>query len=297
MALTWMGGGIFSAFQNQFRAADGVFSQDFTAPFGKGPDKPVARVGIYVFVGVGSRGQPCVEPFDQRPLPAPIIRRAQDQHASGFQYPETLVDMMTVFVRYMLDDFRGYHRVERRVSERQGHTVSLHKRSLPHPTAHEAQFIEADVHADRPVEIREEPTAAAADVADQRARRNKIADNAPAFALPVALQGDDAIVGAPVIVRELNGPADAPFFPDEPQVFQAEGDQPGVRRTGFSGLIVERHLRDGIPLLQREKQQFNQHREVLVGGSQGTQGFGAVEPKTARKIPGTQLKQPPENGV
>src|SRR3989442_10194365 len=91
-------------------------------------------------------------------------------------------------------------------------------------------------------------------------------DDSIATALPVALQGHDAVVGARVIVRRGDRVAQPPHCPKRFQVRDGEACQPGMRLPGQPSAVVERHLLYGKS--RRDRPDQNLFEDVEIGATE-----------------------------
>src|SRR5256884_5345706 len=125
-----------------------------------------------------------------------------------------------------------------------------------------AKLVERDVEADHAGNRADDAARATADIEDLVRATRQLRDGPVSTALPVALQRDDAVVGAPVVVRGGNRVAQPPHGDKGTQVGDGESHQPGVTATGDSSPVAEGHLVPPVTRGQHPDQDFLEDVEV-----------------------------------
>src|SRR5579862_2554269 len=160
-----------------------------------------------VLVVIAARNQPAVNRLDDAPSERRVVGRAEDQRAIILQHPAHLGEQAVV-VRHVLDDLRADEAIEAVVLEWQGEGRRLRERYAV--TAQKAQLREQEVHPDRVVEALDDDAGAASGVKDALVSPRPLQHDAVAAALPVALDWDDAIKRALVVIRRIERIAHLP---------------------------------------------------------------------------------------
>src|SRR5256714_13569548 len=150
-----------------------------------------------VFVGIAARRHPAVDPFGRSPAPAVVIRRAENQSSAWLQHTLELAEDRFISGE-MLDHLRTDDAVERCVLEGKLEDRAVYQGILV--AARVAKLAEHDVQPDQPTRA-DNATRPAAYIEHPLGAGSQLCDDGVAAALPVALQGHDAVVGARVIVR------------------------------------------------------------------------------------------------
>src|SRR5690606_7007052 len=127
----------------------------------------------------------------------------------------------------------------------------------------EAELVRVDVEGDRAGRQHARDARAAAPHIGHRQRSAGEAEHMMgAAALPPALEGDPAVVGAPFIIGESAGVSNAPHLVEQAAIIDAEPDDARVRTSRIPGLIAEGYLGNFAALLHDPEQQLDQKDEA-----------------------------------
>src|SRR5207302_10215391 len=137
----------------------------------------------------------------------------------------------------VLDDLGTDDAIETRVGEGQFEDGAVDQGVSI--TARVAQLVELDVETDHARNRTNDATRPAADIEDLVEATRQLRDGPIPSALPVALERDDAIVGAPVVIRGGNGVAQPPHGDKGSQVGDGEPQQPSVAAAGDASAVAE----------------------------------------------------------
>src|SRR5207249_5969466 len=221
-----------------------------------------------------------VDPLECSPAPAVVVRGAENQSSTGLKYTLELAE--DFFVRgHMLDHLRTDHAVERRVLEGKLEDRAVYQR-IP-VTARVSKFAEDDVQPDQPTRA-DDAARPAADVQNPPRAGGQLRNDGIAPALPVTLQGYEAVVGARVVVRRGDRVSQLPHCSKRLQVGDGEARQPGMRLPGQPSPVMERHLPNGESGRDRSDQDLFEDVEIGSAQRQRLEGATTVQAVAARKV-------------
>src|SRR5687767_14280239 len=160
----------------------------------------------------------------------------------------------------VLDDLRADHGVEGPIREGQREDGRLHEAG---PVAlHVPQLVEGDVDADDIAKVPQDPARSAAHVQDTPEPRVPPSHDRVTAALPVALQRNDAVEGALVVVRRLDRVTEPPEVAEGADVRATEPEDARLRASGVARDVLEWHLDDPPASAVRAHEELRQDVEV-----------------------------------
>src|SRR5262245_16463808 len=221
-----LGGGPLPKREDELPAQDVARGLMGEAPRGEVLNQLVARVVCDVLVGVGPGHEEAVQLLRDYPFPVGIVRRAEDEPATRPEDPYELGEYRRL-LRDVLYDLRAEHTWECAVGEGQGEPRALHQQHGI--AARVSELAQQDVERDASGGQRADDAARPApDVRHPPFSGDEIRDEPVALPLPVALQGDGAVVSARVVVGAEDRVAQLPEVPKGAHIRPAEPDHPGV---------------------------------------------------------------------
>src|SRR5271168_4404446 len=201
-----------------------------------------------------------VDWLDDAPGSRRIVRGTDNQRAVGLQHPAHLAKHR-VIEGDVLDNLGADQAIEAVVFKRQREGGTLRDRDRV--AAQEAQLGEQQIHPHRVVEALHDDAGTASGIEGALMPARPEEHDAVAAALPVALQRNDAVEGAIVIIRGIEGVADLPQLDGGGEQIDAEAQHPGMRTPAATRKIYERHFRDTEPFRIRLDQDFFLDLEIL----------------------------------
>src|SRR3979411_1447704 len=150
-----------------------------------------------VLIGVATWGDPTVDPFQDPPSPAVIIRSAEDKPSAGLEDAKEFIEDL-LCVRNVLYAFGADQTVERGVSKGQGENRAVDQRVAELPGV--AQLMQLNIETDNTRIEGENPAGAAANVKYGLGATRLAGDDPETPPLPAALKGYEAVVRPVVVV-------------------------------------------------------------------------------------------------
>ena len=151
-----------------------------------------ARVVRDVFIGIAAGQQESVGRLNNAPFHCRIVGCANYQHPARPQHPPHFREQ-DLIVGNMFNDLRADHAIEAGILERQRECRPAHQRYSV--AAQKPQLAEIEFHAHGIVEALNDQARAAAGIEDSAGAARPRNRDVMAASLPVALDGNDAVVG------------------------------------------------------------------------------------------------------
>src|SRR6202050_3591160 len=235
-----------------------------------------------VFVMIAARDQKTIHRLDDAPTESRIIGRAEYQSAIGLKHPAHLGEQR-VIERDVLDHFRTDQTIETIILERKCEGRALQERNSI--AVHEAKLHKIEIHSDRVVEGLNDDAGTTSSVQDALVAASPLQHDTVAAPLPVALDRNDAVKRALIVIRGIERVADLPQLERGLEKIDAESEHSRMRAAAAARKVNERHLGDAVAARVRLDQDFFLNFEVLrIEFEVFAPPPAPIEPEAARQI-------------
>src|SRR5215471_5022067 len=248
-----------------------------------------------MLVCVAARLEEAVQFFRDDPLPARIVRSAENNAAALSNDPANLVKDYGIFWD-MLDHLRAQYAGERLIGKREPEHRALNHRTRE--LAAVSELFDQNVEGYRALGQRpDDPARTAADVEHLAVTIDHGGHVVVPRPLPVALKRDRAVTSPIIVVCRHYRIPEPPERPECPYVGEPKFQDAGVRAAMNSRLVDEWNLSNAPTFgVGADK---NLLQDIEISGSKGLPGnrASAVQPVAAGKVVNLQAEPPAKEGV